>query len=129
MSLREAMTALLSKSDEEIGALLGDQTVAPEIDFTDALPGEASEAIELFSSVKDVKAVKKDGLMWYPMIRAGQHAVRPGPQGQKVKRKMVVVEGHSENARKELGLQDLLDAFNDDAIENVTVPTSHRNST
>jgi hypothetical protein len=52
----------------------------------------------------------------------------PWPNGKKLRRPLKVVAGKSKNQRKEIGLQDLVDAFNEEAIENVTVPSSHNNS-
>lgn len=95
------------------------------------LSGEAAGAAELFISeprswlAADV--VEKDGLMWEPIIREGQWAVRPGAGGQKRRTPLKVVAGHSKDQRKEIGLADLMDAFDYPAIEHVTVPTSHEN--
>lgn len=106
--------------DSELDDLLSQEETSD--DDLSPLDGGAQEAIEVYSG--DIQLAEKadDGLRWYPIIRAGQWAVRPGPRGQKVRRKLRIVEGKSKNARQELGLQDLLDAFNDDAVENVTVP-------
>lgn len=94
------------------------------------LPGEAAGAVELFLSRDAIgldKPVEQDGLMWEPIIREGQWAVRPGGRTGKRRSPLKVVAGKSQNQRKEIGLQDIVDAFDDDAIEFVTVPTSHSN--
>ena len=122
-------------SDEELEGLgldLDDEPSTPaDVDVLDeVLSGEAAGAVELFlaaPSTAKVDAVEKDGLLWEPIIREGQWAVRPGPGGQKRRSPLRVVAGHSKNQRKQIGLQDVVDAFNDGAIEHVTVPTSHDN--
>jgi hypothetical protein len=98
----------------------------------DTLSGEAAGAVEIFlnepvSMLASGKALESDGLMWEPIIREGQWAVRPGARGQKVRRPLKVIAGKSTNQRKQIGLQDIVDAFDDRAIEHVTVPTSHDN--
>lgn len=95
------------------------------------LPGRAAGRIELFlaaDSTAKVPVQESDGLMWYPIIREGQWALRPGGQTGKRKTPLKVVAGTSTNQRKYLGLQDLVDAFNDEAIQHVTVPSSHSNT-
>lgn len=115
-------------SDEELDGLLAEGD-SPEIDFTEPLPGEASDILEVFLSETSEMLEDKEGLIWAPMIRAGQFAMRPGPRGEKIKRPLKIIAGKSEDPLKELGLQDLVEAFNDDAVDYVTVPTSHDNKT
>jgi hypothetical protein len=126
----ESFAEKLGIGDDELNAMLA-EGVAESVDLSQPLPGEAAEAFEVYlpEAGEELANQTKDGLMWYPMIRAGQWAVRPGPKGQKVRRKLKIVEGHSNDSRKELGLSDLLAAFQDEAVENVTVPTSHDNKT
>lgn len=140
MSLRDAFHKLAERvglDDDEINDLLSEDanTISAEdfptsIDFSRPIPGEAAERFELFLSDEvEPLAQKGSELLWYPMIREGQWAVRPGPAGQKKKSPLKVVAGHSKNQRKEIGLQDLIDAFNDGAVEYVTVPETHENKT
>lgn len=68
-----------------------------------------------------------DGLIWAPILRSGMLATRPGPNGQKLDEPLIFVPGKSDNQLKEIGLQDIVDAFNDKAIEYVTIPESHDN--
>lgn len=95
------------------------------------LSGEAAGAAELFISEPRswlaTASTESDGLMWEPIIREGQWAVRPGAAGQKRRTPLKVVAGHSTDQRKEIGLADLIEAFNFPAVDHVTVPTSHQN--
>jgi hypothetical protein len=114
-------------SDDEIGEP-GDDTDV----FGEALGGEASGAIEIFladprSMLAEGKAIEADGFMWEPIIREGQWAVRPGARGQKLRRPLKIVAGRSKDQRREIGLLDIKDAYDDRAIQHVTVPTSHDN--
>lgn len=138
-SLGQAAGVEFSEEDlAELGlADDGDEGVedAPEIAdvLSETLPGRASGQVELFlaaDSTAKVKATTFEGsnLMWYPIIREGQWAVRPGSSGKKRRVPLQVVGGKSKNQRKQIGLQDLLDAYEDQAIQHVTVPTSHNNS-
>jgi hypothetical protein len=68
-----------------------------------------------------------DGLLWAPILRSGTLAMRPGPNGQKLHEPLVFVPGHSDDPRKEIGLEDLLNAFNEGAVQHVTIPTTHEN--
>lgn len=97
--------------------------------FSTEIPGTAAGAIELFSNdtFSGVELSEKDGLMWAPIIREGQWAVRPGATGKK-RVPLKIVAGKSANQRREIGLSDLKDAFDDEAIQHVTVPSSHNNS-
>jgi hypothetical protein len=86
-------------------------------------------SIEIYSDIQLDEPTEKtdDGLIWAPIARSGMLATRPGPNGEKLDQPLVFIPGHSENQRKEIGLQDLADAFNDKAIEYVTIPLSHEN--
>jgi hypothetical protein len=144
-----ALSALFRKLGEQHGIEIDDEELAglglsddedestppaagDIFDFSAPLPGRASGMVELsidadcFGSAAEIPS--KDGLMWFPIIRSGQWAVRPGTQGSKKRVPLKVVAGHSKNQRREIGLQDLLDAHNDEAIQHVTVPSSHNNS-
>lgn len=127
IEIEDAELAELGLSEEE-----EHQDAPPDDVLSVPLPGEASGAVELFlggASTSTVDGQERDGLMWYPIIREGQWAVRPGATGTKRKVPLKVIPGSSKNQRREIGLKDLLDAFNDKAIEYVTVPSSHNNTT
>lgn len=80
-------------------------------------------SLEIYSSNLDEPKVETDdGLIWAPIARSGMLATRPGPNGEKLDEPLVFIPGHSENQRKEIGLQDIHDAFKDKAIEHVTIP-------
>lgn len=116
----------------------GDGAPAPAVtheafDFSAPLPGTAGGVVELFLDQEmfgdATPAIESpNGLMYYPIIRSGQWAVRPGTQGTKKRTPLKVVSGKSKNSRREIGLQDLHDNFHDGAIQHVTVPSSHNNT-
>lgn len=60
-----------------------------------------------------------DGLIWKPVLRTGYWKV--GPNGKP----LMVVDGHSEDQRNAIGMQDIVDNYNAGAVEHVTVPTNH----
>jgi hypothetical protein len=144
-----ALPALLRKlagdndievSDEELERLGLDSeepgTPEPEAEdnnndiFGQELPGQASARLEIFCSdelATNQTAEGTDGLMWEPIIREGQWAVRPAAEWQAPR----PAEGrrrHSTNQRKEIGLRISSTPSTKRPIENVTVPTSHNNS-
>lgn len=122
--------------DEDLAQLEGLPGGPPSVSgdvLSIPIPGRAAGEVEIYLAADSTTVEKpvetKDNLMWYPIIREGQWAVRPGTQGAKKKVPLRVIAGHSKNQRKEIGLQDLLDAHNDQAIQHVTVPSSHNNTT
>lgn len=60
-----------------------------------------------------------EGLIWKPIIHEG---VWVNPNGGAP---LKVVAGHSSDPRKAVGMADLVDAFNDGAVQHVTVPKTH----
>jgi hypothetical protein len=78
---------------------------------------------EGFSMEKD-----SEGLIWAPILRSATLAMRPGPKG-KERSPLIFVAGHAADSSKEIGLQDLVDAFDDRAVEHVTIPETHSNGT
>lgn len=122
--------------DEELDSLgLADdeESPAPVTDdiLSQPLPGRAAGVVELFlaaDSTTNFAPVETGDLLWYPIIREGQWAVRPGTTGRKRRVPLKVVAGNSKNQRREIGLEDLLSAFNDEAVQHVTVPSSHNNT-
>jgi hypothetical protein len=85
-------------------------------------------SLEIYSDIKLDEPTEEtdDGLIWAPIARSGMLATRPGPNGEKLDQPLVFVPGHSENPRKEIGLQDVHDAFQDKAHEHVTIPIDMR---
>lgn len=122
---------------ESIGLSDDEEEAAPPAAAADDvlskdLEGSAAGRIELFLSTKstNIEPIKgSDGLMWEPIIRSGQWAVRPGTTGKTKRIPLKVVAGHSKNQRREIGLADIVAAHEDEAVQHVTVPLSHANST
>lgn len=80
-------------------------------------------SLEIYSNNLDEPKIEADdGLYWAPIARSGMLATRPGPNGEKLDQPLVFIHGNSQNQRKEIGLQDIHDAFKDNAIEYVTLP-------
>ena len=104
---------------------------ADEQDVDTLLAGNGC-SLEIFArgDLVDRTDLKKDedGVIWAPIIRSGTLAVRPGPNGTKVHEPLVFVPGHASNAT-EIGLADLKSAFDDQAVEHVTIPRTHANDT
>jgi hypothetical protein len=85
-------------------------------------------SFEIFSDIDLNEPVEEtdDGLIWAPIARSGMLATRPGPNGEKLDSPLIFVPGHSDNQLKEIGLQDIHDAFKDKAHEHVTIPIDMR---
>ncbi len=66
----------------------------------------------------------ENGLIWKEILREGEWAYRPGPGQKPIPVPLKVVSGKA-NSRTEIGMADLLEAFNEGAVDHVTVPTSH----
>lgn len=107
------------------------ESESPDIDVL--LSGDDGFSMEIFSraDLMDRFEMTKDaeGLIWAPIIRSGTLAMRPGPNGTKEHKPLVFVSGHATDHVKEIGLADLVDAFNDRAVEHVTIPKTHANDT
>lgn len=82
-------------------------------------------ALEIYLSSDTDTVADDDGLVWKEVLREGEWTVRPGANQSPVKKPLRVVVGYSEDPSTEIGFADLIDAFNDGAIDHVTVPTSH----
>lgn len=117
-------------SDDDDGE--GDTEVQVDDVLSQELPGEAAGSIEIFLAAESTtlkEPAKEDGdLLWYPIIREGQWAVRPGQTGAKKRTPLKVIAGSSKNQRREIGLQDIVSAFDENAVQHVTVPISHSNT-
>lgn len=99
------------------------------VDLSLPLPGKASAQLEVFLAAGSTKVEPLDegGLIWEPIMRAGQWALRPDGRGGKKRLPLKIIAGHSENQNREIGLADVEAAFNDGAVEHVTVPETHEN--
>lgn len=109
-----------------------DEPVEPrrELDaevLSSALPGSAAGMAEIFFSAPKGKVVEEGGLLWSPIAVEGQWAMRPDGKGGKVRAPLQLVAGHSDNQRRKIGLQDIKDNFDDEAVEDVTIPDTHNN--
>jgi len=82
-------------------------------------------ALEIYLSSDEEVVADDDGLVWKEVLREGEWTVRPGANQSPVKKPLKVVAGYSSDPSTEIGFSDLIDAFNDGAIDHVTVPTSH----
>jgi hypothetical protein len=99
------------------------------------LAGDDSFSIELYTRPdlllegKTDLAKDSDGLIWAPILRSGTLACRPdptAPNGRKMD-PLVFVAGHASSA-KEIGLADLKAAFEETAVQHVTIPKTHQNN-
>lgn len=82
-------------------------------------------ALEIYLSADSETVIDDEGLVWKEVLREGEWTVRPGAGQSPVKKPLRVVAGHSTDPSTEIGFADLVEAFNDGAIDHVTVPTSH----
>lgn len=100
-----------------------------EVSFDDMKDKDISFEIFSDSTLGEPISLGSDdkGLIWAPILRSGMLATRPGPNGEKLDEPLIFIPGHSDNQLKEVGLEDIVDAYNDGAIENVTIPLSHKN--
>jgi hypothetical protein len=69
-------------------------------------------------------AEEENGLVYKDIMREGEWAYRPGAGQKPTPIPLKVVPGYAES-EEQIGMSDLVDAFNDRAIDHVTVPTSH----
>lgn len=133
MGLRDLLTKLagdngIELDDDEldsIGLADGDDEIS--VDLSDILPGNAAGQVELFLETPSGAAEQVGDLIWEPIAREGQWALRPDGKGGKKRVPLKIVAGNSKDQRREIGLQDVVDAFDDEAIEHVTVPETHEN--
>lgn len=86
------------------------------------------ELDEVFFANGNVIAEEGDPkYIWKTVLSPGRLELTPGPGGKRVKKPLVIIEGHSDDPTKEIGLADLLDSFEQGAIQHVTIPVSHDN--
>lgn len=84
---------------------------------------EDSHLFELFLADGETEQ-SEDGLFWKDILKEGTWSYRPGPGQKPIPVPLKIVPGHSET-REEIGMADLINAFEEGAIDHVTVPTSH----
>jgi hypothetical protein len=77
---------------------------------------------EVFFSGGDISA--SDGLIYKDIMIEGEWAYRPGPGQKPTPIPLKVVSGYA-STDDEIGMSDLIDAFDSQAIDHVTIPTSH----
>lgn len=78
---------------------------------------------ELFCS--DATVSESDGLIWKIALPVGELKLSPGWNGKPVHKPLRVVNGRSDDARQAIGLEDIVAAFEEGAVQHVTVPLSH----
>lgn len=92
---------------------------------TDNSETEDTAMLEIYLSSEEEAQASDDGLVWKEVLREGVWSYRPG-EGQKPSEKPLrVIAGHSSNPEEEIGFADLIEAFDEGAMDHVTVPTSH----
>lgn len=101
-----AASKLRTLNANPVGASLGESS-DDEVTF-----------FEMFFSSPSVE-VDENGLVWKPGLRTGNWVKGPNDSP------LIVVDGHSEDQRAAIGIQDVVDAFEDGAVEHVTIPKSH----
>ena len=94
-----------------------------ETTAVETLAGPTS-AYELFFS-SGSESRKRNGLWWKPIFREGDLAFTPTLSGAKNKPLRIIVDGTSDPDAGVIALSDLKDAYEQDVVEHVTVPTSH----
>jgi hypothetical protein len=77
---------------------------------------------ELFFADGDVK--EEEGLIWKEVLREGVWKYRPGAGAKPIPIPLKVVAGNTDE-QGQIGMADLIAAFEDGAVDHVTVPTSH----
>ncbi len=83
---------------------------------------EEGAAYEIFLS--GGKTSETDDLVWKDILREGEWAYRPGAGGKPVPVPLRVVAGKA-TSDKEIGMADLIASFDEQALDHVTVPTTH----
>jgi len=96
-----------------------------ELDFLNdfELGAEDSQLSEVYLADGDIDE-GDNGLIWKEILREGEWAYRPGPGQKPIPVPLKVVSGKA-SSKTEIGMADLLEAFNEGAVDHVTVPTSH----
>lgn len=84
---------------------------------------EDSFGYEVYMTDGDI-VESEDGLVWKEILREGTWPYRPGPDHKPLKKPLSIITGNAENS-DQIGMADLIEAFYDEAIDHVTIPTSH----
>lgn len=85
---------------------------------------EEIPALEIYLSADSNPTVGEDGLVWKEILREGEWRFRPGPNQKPIEAPLRVVSGHASD-NTEIGFADLQEAFEDGAVDHVTIPESH----
>src|SRR4051812_32210089 len=112
MGLRDLLTKLagdngIELDDEELDSLGLSDDEEISVDLSDILPGNAAGQVELFLETPAGATEQVGDLIWEPIAREGQWALRPDGRGGKKRVPLKIVAGHSKNQRREIGLQDV----------------------
>lgn len=74
---------------------------------------------QIFLSEGKLELSEEDGLIWKTVLRTGEWAAAPTPDGKPL---VVVRDGASDTKQNLISLSEIVEAFNDGAFEHVTVP-------
>jgi hypothetical protein len=91
-------------------------------DYTNA---DETAMLEIYLSSHNEAQASDDGLVWKEVLREGEWSYRPGAGQKPTEKPLRVIAGNSANPEEEIGFADLIEAFEDGAMDHVTVPTSH----
>lgn len=91
----------------------------------DNLNTEDTTMLEIYLSSDNEAQASDDGLVWKEVLREGVWSYRPGADQKPNEKPLRVIAGHSSNPEEEIGFADLIEAFDEGAMDHVTVPTSH----
>lgn len=114
MSLKSSIFSIMGLTDT--------QNVNDTDDLFSVQP-EDLKLYEIFFAGGEISE-SDDGLIYKDIMREGEWAYRPGPGQKPTPVPLKVIPGHS-SSEEEIGMADLVEAFNDRAIDHVTIPTSH----
>lgn len=90
-------------------------------DAHEEVDARALSASEFY--LADGETNEDDNLIWKTVLRTGEWKYRPGPGQTPNKKPLRVVDGEAKSG--EISLDSVIDAFDSNAIEHVTVPLSH----
>lgn len=96
----------------------------PETVLFDQSENDSDKSLGYEVYMSEGDAVESDGLIWKEILREGTWSYRPGPGHKPLAKPLTIVAGNSSN-EDEIGMADIVEAFEDGAIDHVTIPTSH----